>query len=268
MGGWARSPAEPGIRGEAGTRPRPATGSVVAGAGAAVTLGSLFLPWYVVHLRITGYASLSVFAMLHVGNMHLSCAPRAGASCAASATVDALAAGVWDWRALIAVGAAGILLLQVFRAMNRGRPPGRLPHWQAVTAVAAATAACVLAAVLADPLTVPGAAGLGLSLGRGFGLSASLSYGAAVGLAGAVVAVAGGLLLRDRILCSGSASSARGPHPPGAARAEHRRAADKRLTPGACALGQPQAARIDRQRLFGFGDRARPAAVGEISDFS
>ena len=130
MGGWARRPAEPGMRGEAGARPRPATGNVVTAAGAAVTLGSLFLPWYVVHLRITGYASLSVFGMLHVGNMHLSCAPRAGASCSASATVGALAAGVWDWRALIAVGAAGILLLQVLRAMNRARPPGPFTYEQ------------------------------------------------------------------------------------------------------------------------------------------
>jgi hypothetical protein len=193
MGGWARSAAEPDVHGETSARQGPATGSVVAGVGAAVTLGSLFLPWYVVHLRITGYAGLSVFAMLHVGNMHLSCAPQTGASCTVSATVGALAAGVWDWRALIAVGAASILLLQVLRAMNRGRPPGRMRQWQAVTAVAAATAACVLAAVLASPLTVPGEAGLGLSLGRGFGLSASLSYGAAVGLCGAVTAVIGGL---------------------------------------------------------------------------
>ena len=197
MGGWARRPAGPDIQGQGSTGPRPAAGGVVAGVGAAVTLGSLFLPWYVVHLRITGYASLSVFALLHVGNMHVSCAPLAGASCSASATVGALAAGVWDWRAMIAVGAASILLLQLLRAMNRGRPPARMRHWKAVTAVAAATAACVLAAVLASPVTVPGPAGLGL--GRGFGLSASLSYGAAVGLCGAVTAVIGGLLLRDRI---------------------------------------------------------------------
>ena len=190
MGGMARRTAEPAMRSEPGTRQRPAPGSLVAGTGAVLTLGSLFLPWYVVHLRITGYASLSVFAMLRVGNMHLNCDPRAGSSCSASATVDALAAGVWDWRALIAVGAACVLLLLVFRAMNRSRPHGRLLRWQTVTAVAAATAACVLAAALAKPLTVPGAAELGLS--------ASLSYGAVVGLCGAVAASTGGLLLRDR----------------------------------------------------------------------
>ncbi len=188
MGGMARRTAEPGMRSAGSAPPRPATGSLVAGAGAGLTLGSLFLPWYVVHLRITGYASLSVFALLRVGNMHLSCHPPAGTSCSASAAVDALAAGAWDWRALIAVGAASVLLLLVFRAMNRGRPHGRLLRGQTVTAVAAATAAFVLAAVLAKPLTVPGAAELGLS--------ASLSYGAAVGLCGAVAAVIGGLLLR------------------------------------------------------------------------
>jgi len=188
MGGMARHPAEAGMRSEGSARQWPATGSLVAGAGAGLTLGSLFLPWYVVHLRITGYASLSVFAMLRVGNMHLNCHPPAGTSCSASAAVDALAAGAWDWRALIAVGAASVLLLLVFRAMNRGRPHGWLLRGQTVTAVAAATVACVLAAGLANPLTVPGAAELGLS--------ASLSYGAAFGLCGAVAAVSGGLLLR------------------------------------------------------------------------
>ena len=71
----------------------------------------------------------------------------------------------------------------MFRAMNRGRPPGRWPHWQAVTAGAAATMVCVLAGLAANPLSISGAAGLGPGLDRGFGLTVSLSYGAAVSLA-------------------------------------------------------------------------------------
>ena len=210
MGEVARRGAQPDVHGEGGIRQRPATGSIVAGTGAMVTLGSIFLPWYVVHLQITGYASLSVFAMLRVGNMHLLCSPPAGASCPTSASVDALAAGAWDWRALIAVGAASILLLLVFRGINRGRSGGRMPHRQAVAVVAAALAVCILAAMAVNPLTVSGAAAIGMST--------SLSYGAAIGMVGAVGAIIGGLLLTD-----GTVEGSDEPGEPGGRRAPRAR---------------------------------------------
>lgn len=172
----------------AGQWRRPAA-YLAACAGAAVTLGSMFLPWYVVHLRVVSYADLSEFVLLHVGGLHLSCEPRAGASCFVSARVGALAGGIADWRTLIAVGAAAILLYLGLRAMNAGRAAGLAREWRVVTVLAAVTGLLAAAGLVVNPLTVPAGA-------TGPGLNASLSYGGIVGLAGALAAVAGGLALR------------------------------------------------------------------------
>ncbi len=107
----------------------PAGWQSVAGTGAAVTLGSMFLPWYVVHLRDHRVCQPVGFRDAarreHATGLR---AARRGVVLRIGQSVGALAAGVWDWRALIAVGAASVLLLLAFRVMNRSRPAGRLPH--------------------------------------------------------------------------------------------------------------------------------------------
>src|SRR5713226_8881014 len=117
----------------------------------------------------------------------LICDPP-GPECHETLSVGALVAGIWDWRSLIAVGAAVIILYVALRAMQPESASRRLRDWQVVTVLATATALPALAAVVVDPVSVP-------ATGARLGLDSALSYGAIVGLAGALVAVIGGLML-------------------------------------------------------------------------
>ena len=166
---------------------RPPSGSLIAAVGAAVTLVSLFLPWYALRLQITDYRSLSAVAMIHINGGRLLCDPS-GPECHETLSVGALVAGIWDWRSLIAVGAAVIILYVALRAMQPESASRRLRDWQVVTVLATATALPALAAVVVDPVSAP-------ATGARLGLDSALSYGAIVGPAGAVVAVIGGLML-------------------------------------------------------------------------
>jgi len=166
---------------------RPPSGSLIAAVGAAVTLVSLFLPWYALRLQITDYRSLSAFAMIHINGGRLLCDPS-GPECHETLSVGALVAGIWDWRSLIAVGAAVIILYVALQAMQPESASRRLRDWQVVTVLATATALPALAAVVVDPVSVP-------ATGARLGLDSALAYGAIVGPAGAVVAAVGGLML-------------------------------------------------------------------------
>ena len=167
---------------------RPAQGGLVAAAGGAVTLTSLFLPWYTLRLSATNFASVSVFAQIHVhgGDRYLSCDPIKP-MCGESLTAGALVAGIWDWRTLIALGAAAVLLYVVIRAQS-GTGPREWPDWQVLVALGCGTAAVTVIAAVVSPVSVPVSA---LSLR----LSWSLAYGAAIGVAGALAAMIGGLML-------------------------------------------------------------------------
>lgn len=190
-------------------RRRPAAGRLIAAAGAAVTLGSMFLPWYSVSLRIRSYADLSVLALARIDGAGLQCSTPSGSGCHVSAQVGALAAGVWDWRTLIAVGAAAVLAVVVARAIRPAQPPSAQPAnarpagarsadtaparvkptpWQVLAAFTAGTVALVTAAIVVSPVAQPGLPGPPLDL------SSSPSYGAIVGLAGSLIALAGALL--------------------------------------------------------------------------
>src|SRR5258706_4176224 len=104
---------------------RPPSGSLIAAVGAAVTLVSLFLPWYALRLQITDYRSLSAVAMIHINGGRLLCDPP-GPECHETLSVGALVAGVLGWRSLIAVGAAGILLSVGPPAIQAGSASKRL----------------------------------------------------------------------------------------------------------------------------------------------
>lgn len=167
---------------------------MLAASGAAVVLASMFLPWYSVSLRISSYADLSLVAIARINTAGLVCGPPAGHGCHVSAQVGALTGGIWDWRTLIAVGAAAVLVLIVAGAM---RPAAREPRratpgrWRLLLGCAAVTAALVTAALLISPIspkTQPGLPAPSLAL------TCSLSYGAVAGLAGALIALAGALL--------------------------------------------------------------------------
>src|SRR5262249_44803206 len=56
---------------------RPAPGGLVAAGGGAMTLMSLFLPWHMLRLAATNFASVSIFAQIHVhgGDRYFSCDP-------------------------------------------------------------------------------------------------------------------------------------------------------------------------------------------------
>src|SRR5262245_66040679 len=56
---------------------RPAPGGLVAAAGGAITLTSLFLPWYTLRLAATNFASVSIFTQIHMhgGDRYFSCDP-------------------------------------------------------------------------------------------------------------------------------------------------------------------------------------------------
>src|SRR5258706_7025841 len=166
---------------------RPPSRSLIAAVGAAVMLGSLFLPWYALRLQIPDYRSLSAVAMIHINGGRRLCAPP-GPECHETLRCGALVAGSWHWRSLIAVGAAVIILYVAFRAMQPESASRRLRDWQVVTVLATATALPALAAVVVDPVSVP-------ATGARLGLDSALSYGAIVGPAGAVVAVIGGLMV-------------------------------------------------------------------------
>jgi len=186
MTGSAQSSPAPGVPAQVSRWLRPANGGLIAAAGSAAMLVSLFLPWYAVRVQILGHhVDSSAFAMLRIGSMQLACDQPAGSPCSEPAGVAALAAGIWDWRTLIAVGAAAIVLYVMVRAQN-GSVPGRRDG-QVLTALAAGTAGVTVAAAAVSPVSVTGPAWLGI-------ISVP-SYGAGVGLAGAAVAVAGALLL-------------------------------------------------------------------------
>ncbi|HEX9065649.1 MAG TPA: hypothetical protein VF843_11110 [Streptosporangiaceae bacterium] len=173
----------------AGPLPRGrAAGRLIAAAGAAITLASMFLPWYSVSLRIKSYADLATFANAHVGGAHLVCDPPAGAGCHLSAQVGALTQGIGDWRTLIAVSAAAVLLSVVLRATRPGRAGG---GWRLLTVLAAVTSGLAVAAVLVGPVGPAPAAGL---LGSRIDLASSASFGVFVAVAGAMLALAGALL--------------------------------------------------------------------------
>ncbi len=180
MTGSAQSSPAPGVPEQGNRWHRPANGSLIAATGSAVMLVSLLLPWYAVRVQIIHYGDLSTSALLRLGDVRFLCDP----ACSESAGVGPLAAGVWDWRTLIAVGAAAMVLCVMVRAQN-GSAPGRRDG-QVLTALAVGTAGVTLAVVV-SPVSVAGPAWLGIT--------SAPSYGAAVGLGGAAAAVAGALLL-------------------------------------------------------------------------
>jgi len=167
---------------------RPAPGGLVAAAGGAVTLTSLFLPWYTLRLAATNFASVSIFTQIHVhgGDRYFSCDPIKPV-CRESLTAGALVAGIWDWRTLIALGAAAIVLYVLIRAQS-GTGPRRWPDWQVLVALGTATAAVAIIAAVVSPVGVPASA-LPLRV------SSSLAYGSAIGVAGALAGLLGGLML-------------------------------------------------------------------------
>ena len=176
---------------------RPPSGSIVAACGGALTLASLFLPWYSLRLRITDFAGVSQLALMHVpgGDSYLDCSAL-GPPCHESLTVGALAGGIWDWRTLTAVGAAAIVLYVVFSAQivfsaQTGPAARQRPDGQVLIGLGFGTAVVTAAALVVSPLGGPDSA-------TRFGLSSSLSYGAPVGLVGSLVAVLGGVLLWQR----------------------------------------------------------------------
>ncbi len=166
---------------------RPPTGSLIAVAGSVVMLASLLLPWYVVRARPVHYDDLSTFAVLHASGMRLVCESSAR-PCSLSASTGVLAAGIWDWRTLIAVGSGAIALYVVIGAQAARFAAARQRDWQVLIALAASTAAVTLAAAIVSPVSGPDGAAL-------LGLSSSSAYGTAVGLAGALAAVVGAALL-------------------------------------------------------------------------
>jgi hypothetical protein len=153
-----------------------------------MTLTSLFLPWYSLRLSATNFASVSIFAQIHVrgGDRYFSCEPIKP-MCRESLTAGALVAGIWDWRTLIALGAAAIVLYVVIRAQSASAPR-HWPDWQVLVALGTGTAAVTIIAAVVSPVGVPESA-LPLRL------SSSLAYGAAIGVAGALTALLGGLML-------------------------------------------------------------------------
>ncbi len=187
-------------------RRRIVAGLLIAAAGAVTTLGSMFLPWYSVSVRIRSYADLSIVANARIDSAGLVCGAPSGGGCHVSAQVGALTGGVWDWRTLIAVGAAVVLVIVAARAMRPGRSrpeaagpaPIRRGRWRVLAAAAAATAGLVAAAILVSPVG-SAAAGQPGSHGQPLDLSSSLAYGAIVGLAGALVALTGTVLAGSRL---------------------------------------------------------------------
>jgi hypothetical protein len=167
---------------------RPAPGGLVAAAGGAMTLTSLFLPWYTLRLSATNFASVSIFAQIHGhgGDRYFSCDPIKP-MCRESLTAGALVAGIWDWRTLIAIGAAAVVLYVVIRAQS-GTGLRQWPDWQVLVALGGGTAAVAAIAAVVSPVSVTQSA-LPLRL------SSSVAYGAAIGVAGALAALIGGLML-------------------------------------------------------------------------
>ena len=165
---------------------RPAPGGLVAAAGGAVTLTSLFLPWYTLRLSATNFASVSIFAQIHVHGGARSCDPIKP-MCRESLNAGALVAGIWDWRTLIALGAAAVVLYVVIRAQS-GTGPRQWPDWQVLVALGGGTAVVTVIAFVVSPVSAPVSA-------SPLRLSSSLAYGAAIGIAGALVALTGGLML-------------------------------------------------------------------------
>jgi hypothetical protein len=107
--------------------------------------------------------------------------------CRESLTAGALVAGIWDWRTLIAIGAAAIMLYVLIRAQS-GTGPSRWSGWQVLVALGTCTAAVTIIAAVVSPVSVPEPT-LSLSL------RSSMAYGAAIGVAGALAALLGGLML-------------------------------------------------------------------------
>jgi hypothetical protein len=153
-----------------------------------MTLTSLFLPWYTLRLSATNFASVSIFAQIHVqgGDRYFSCDP-VKPMCRESLTAGPLVAGIWDWRTLIALGAAAVVLYVVIRAQS-GTGPSQWPDWQALVGLGGGTAAVAVIAAVVSPVTVQEST-LPLRL------SSSLAYGSAIGVAGTLAALVGGLML-------------------------------------------------------------------------
>lgn len=187
MTGSAQDSLASGAHAPRTRRQRPGPGHLVAGTGAVAMLVSPLLPWYELRLQVAGPVGGAAFATVHAGSMHATCSPPPG-PCSVSASVGLLAAGIWDWRLLIVAGAAATLLVLVIGTVLPGRLWQGSRSAQLVTVVASATAVFVLASIAMNPLSTAGTSWPGLS--------ASLSYGAAVGVAGVAAAIAGGLLLR------------------------------------------------------------------------
>lgn len=179
------------------------TGRLIAAAGAVVTLASMFLPWYSVNLRISSYADLSIMAIARINSAGLVCGRQPGHGCHVSAQVGPLTGGIWDWRPLIAVGAAAVLILVLAAAMRpaeRRPAPFRPARWRVLLGAAAVTAALVTAAVLVSPVSAHSQPGLPAP---SLVLTSSLSYGAFAGLAGALIALAGAVLAAPPALGEG-----------------------------------------------------------------
>ena len=100
------------------------------------------------------------------------------------------------------MGSGAIALYVVIAAQAGGTAAARRRDWQVLIALAASTAAVTLAAAIVSPVSVPDSAAR-------LGLSSSSAYGAAVGLAGALAAVVGAMLLWRT-----ESAASRGPHLP------------------------------------------------------
>ena len=148
----------------------------------------LFLPWYSAHnskaTRTPSQADITRLERLVT------------AICGGNSTclnnknppnISALHSGAGGWRVLILILVIVTLGYLLVRAFLPSEPRLPVQHWQLVTGLTAVTALLVLIALLANPLSIL----------NGFGATASVGLGAIIGLVAALVAVAGGVLLRS-----------------------------------------------------------------------
>ena len=143
-------------------RRRSSAGQLIAVSGAVITLASMFLPWYTVSVRIRSYADLSIVAIARIDSGGMVCSPPSGHGCHVSAQVGALTGGIWDWRTLIAVGAAAVLVLVVARATRPAQiPPVQTPpvRWRLLAGFTAATTVLVMTAAPAAATGLPASGG-------------------------------------------------------------------------------------------------------------
>jgi len=160
----------PGSRGTASPQlsfnaSRLKVGDLVAAGGTFLVLITLFLPWYSASCAATG----SIFCQANQ-----------------SAHLSALGAHSGGWRFLILVLVIITLGYLAARALLPNEVRLAVEHWQIVTGLTAATALLVLVSLFTNPF----------SPFRALGISASPGFGSIIGIIAALVAVAGGVMLR------------------------------------------------------------------------